>query len=122
MGVYQEVKLAVLEKKDLNSKKLCLLIVNNLLDEKTNDNSKFKQDLINLLINSDTTKEVQNTQTEINKIKYETFTIDVFCLQDIPNESIIRAKKVTELLKIKFPNYTIRLRTLTKETNNKSSN
>lgn len=42
----------------------------------------------------------------------EKYRVDVFCLEDIPAESKIRAEKIQKLLKRKYPKYEIRMRML----------
>ncbi|MCD4744831.1 MAG: hypothetical protein K8R58_00865 [Bacteroidales bacterium] len=117
--MYGEVKEAII-KEDKKLQNAVLLIVNELLS----DDSLFKDKLITILLASPNTDEsVKKEQQKIEKKAYEfveeekqkktdVFTIDVFYLEDIIEESEPRAKKIVHTLSNEFPSYQVRIRRL----------
>jgi hypothetical protein len=118
--LFEEVKYAVNNKSDKNDE-LVTLMVYSLLDSTEID---FQKSLLSLLqtkesevITNLTTKnssfiDVQNTELEKDKTN-----IDVFYLDDMIQESKIRATQIVDILKKNYPNSSIRLRLLPKTVN-----
>lgn len=127
LHMYSEVKEAITH----NDKKLqsaVLLIVNELLA----DDSAFRDKLVYLLHASPNTSD--SVKVEIQKIEkkenafyteqvmkpQQTFTIDVFYIEDVLKEALPRANQVKKLLDAHYPDYQVRLRMLPKSINARS--
>jgi hypothetical protein len=128
LHMYTEVKDAI-TKGDKKVQSAVLLIVNELLA----DDSAFRDKLIDLLRASPNTSDSVKVEiqrmvrtenaffTEQTRQAEDTFTIDVFYLEDVKKEALPRAKKVKEMLQQYYPDYNIRLRLMPKTVNARST-
>ena len=121
LTLYKEVKDAI-GQKDTNMQKATLLIINEMLEE----DSVFRVKLINILLQSTSSQELQQTQENLNNYHKEQislnpkkYTIDVFYLEDNLKETEPLAKAVDSVLRSNCPGYTIRKRLLPKSINAK---
>lgn len=125
--MYTEVKEAIV-KEDKKLQTAVLLMVNEMLA----DDSIFREKLITILIASPNTdesvikaqKETESKTLAFTKAEGQKqsgkFSIDVFYLEDIINESEPRAKKIYNTLRQEFPDYQVRFRILPRTINAKS--
>lgn len=134
LTLYNEVKNAIKENNP-SSSDATRVIINELLK----DDSSYRENLINILINLSKNKEqlIQNQEkfTVFNEqeeaisildsnsnqkiILPDKFTIDIFYLEDKSKVSEPLAKKIVNLLQNKYKDFNIRLRLLPKEINSK---
>ena len=122
LTIYKEVKDAI-EQKDTSLQKATLIVVNEMLK----DDTLFREKLKTVLFASSNSKKLIAVQQKIDQFSVDQksanvkgFKIDVFYLDDIPDEARPRADRIVSLLREKYPNYTIRRRLLPKEINARS--
>lgn len=126
--MFGEVKEAI-TKDDKKLQNAVLLLVNEMLA----DDSLFREQLITVLLSSPnidasvikTQKEIQVKTDEFvkeqSRVVHNKFTIDIFYLEDVINESKPRAEKLERVLKEKLQgNYQIRVRMLPRAINAKT--
>lgn len=120
LTLYQEVKQSMTTK-DTNQQKMTLLLVDELLEEDTN----FRNKLITLVLSHSKSPTLVKEQQEYmgfkeNEITFENkWTISVFWLEDIPQESQPRAEKVANLIRQKYPTVQVKVKKLSKMVNSK---
>jgi len=124
MTIYGEVKDAI-TKKDTTLQNATLIVINEMLK----DDSVFREKLKTVLFSSSNATQLIAVQQKIDQFSSEQkkaearvpdpakYKIDVFYLDDVLQEAKPRAESVVDLLKTKYPEYTIRLRLLPKEIN-----
>lgn len=122
LTIYKEVKDAI-SQKDTVLQNATLIVVNEMLK----DDSVFREKLKTVLFASTNSTKLIKVQQKIDNFEVEEkltrgkeFKIDVFYLEAIPEEAKPRAKKIVEILKKKYPKYTVRQRLLPKEINAQS--
>jgi len=120
--LYREIKESV-NKKDCDQQLLLTMIVDQVMA----DNIVLRDSLRNFVLKKDPTcSAAQYIRKErVTEANYESeqkeipanFTIDVFYLDEIPEEAQPRAEEIVQLLKKLYPSYTIRKRLLPKTVN-----
>lgn len=120
--LYKEIKESV-NQKNCDQQLLLTMIVDQVMA----DNVPMRDSLNNFIVKRDPSctaaKYIQKEKDVEKKFEVEqkamtsNFTIDVFYLDEIPEESIPRANKIVELLKEQFSSYNIRPRLLPKGIN-----
>lgn len=120
LTLYQEVKQSM-KTNDSDQQKITLLIVDELLREDTT----FRNKLVTLILSHSKSPSLIRDQQEYENFQEneETNTgqwnISVFWLEDIPEESVPRAYKVSSLIKEKYPSVNVKVRRLSKMVNSK---
>jgi hypothetical protein len=120
LTLYQEVKQSM-KTNDTNQQKITLLLVDELLSEDTN----FRNKLVTLVLahsNSPSLVKQQQEYMEFDESEGPTkgkWNITVFWLEDVQTESIVRAEKVANLIKQKYPSVNVKVRRLPKMVNSK---
>lgn len=125
LAIYQEVKSAIEKKDDSSFQNATLVIVNEMLKE----DSAYREKLKTILFTSKHSDELIATQKNIDdfldeqktikkeNLKSDAYRIDVFYLEDLPQESKPLASSVVSLLNKKYPGNDVRLRPLPKVIN-----
>ena len=120
LTLYQEVKQSM-KTNDTVQQKITLLLIDELLKEDTG----FRDKLITLVLSrtqSPTLVKEQNEIISFNETESHVkgkWNINVFWLEDIPEESLPRAEKAVKLIQAKYPDVNVRLRKLSKTVNSK---
>jgi hypothetical protein len=123
--LYREIKESV-NQKDCDQQLLLTMIVDQVMA----DNISLRDSLRNFVVKKDPNCTAAKYITKEKKVeaKFEieqkatavSFTIDVFYLDEIPDEAKPRADQIVALLKNLYPDYNIRLRLLPKAVNARS--